>query len=138
MIIVFSAIKAVKEVIADDRPHEAAVNQIIAEIVYIAAILILPGVIANRGFHRILMNVSDNGQKLRAVVDRAAEESGLEKISDTLVFFVIPIHKTGDDALEDPAHRHFACLDKQMDMIGHQTVGDEPKIANWLILPKYC
>ena len=84
------------------------------------------------------MNIPDDSEQLRTVIDRTASEPVLEERTDPLVFFVIPIHKTGDDALEDPAHRHFACLDKQMDMIGHQTVGDELKIANWLILPKYC
>ena len=84
------------------------------------------------------MNVSNDRKELRTIVDRSAQEPSLEKIADTLVFFVIPVHKTGDDTLKDPAHRHLAGLYKQMNMIRHQAVSNQLKAANRLILAKNC
>ena len=102
MVIIFSTVKTEEELVSDERPDNAVIDKIIGIIVLVAAILVLLGVTADGCLDRILVNVSNDGQELRTAVDRPAFEAGLEERADPLIFFVVPIHETGDDTLKNP------------------------------------
>ena len=92
--------------------------------------------IADRSFNRILVNISCHDKELRPTVDGPAFETSLEQTPDALVFFVISVNKTRYYALEDSGQRNFTRLDEQMNVVGHQTVGDDFVTANRLVFPK--
>ena len=93
---------------------------------------------ADRCFDRVLMDISDDSEELRAVVYRTASEAGLEERTNPLIFFVIPIHKAGDDTLKNPGQRYFAGFYEQMNVVGHQTVSNELKFADRFVFPQNC
>ena len=82
------------------------------------------------------MDVADSSKELVVAVDRRASERRLEEAADALVFSVVPVDETGDDALEDAAERDLAGLDDKMDVVGHQAVSEEFEAADGLIFAK--
>ena len=132
----FVAVKVVEVVGTDEGPDVRCVDQIVGKISLKATVLVAPGMLADRGLDRILMNIFDDREKLVGVADRAALEAGLEETAYALVFFVVPVNKAWNDMLKDPAEGHLAGLDDQMDVVGHQAVREELKAADGLIFTK--
>ena len=79
------------------------------------------------------MNIADGSKELTVAVDRRALKRGLEEAADALVFPVVPVDKTGDDALENAPERDLAGLDDEVDMVGHQAVTEDLVAADRLV-----
>lgn len=126
-------VKSVKVVWADNCPYIRRIDQIVVKIPLKTTVFILPRVLADHSLNRILVNILNDSENLVGVIDRSALEAALEEAADALVFFVVPVHKAGDDMLKDPAQRHIAGFNDQVNVVGHQAVGKDLKVADGLI-----
>ena len=133
VVIVLSAIEAEEFGFSKDRLYKTGVNKIVAEVTFIAAVFVVFRLIADCCFDRVLVNIADGGKELIVAVDRSALKRGLEEAADALVFPVVPVDKTGDDALENAPERDLAGLDDEVDMVGHQAVTEDLVAADRLV-----
>ena len=136
VVIVPGTIEAEEFGFGKDRLHKTGVNQIVAEVTLVTAVFVVFGLFADCCLDRVLVNIADGGKELAVAVDRRALKRGLEEAADALVFPVVPVDETGDDALEDAAERDLAGLDDKMDVVGHQAVSEEFEAADGLIFAK--
>ena len=133
VIIVPGTIEAEEFGFGKDRLHKTGVNQIVAEVTLITAVLVVFRFFADCCLDRVLVNIADGGKELTVAVDRRALKRGLEEAADALVFPVVPVDKTGDDALENAPERDLAGLDDEVDMVGHQAVTEDLVAADRLV-----
>ena len=133
VVIVLSTIEAEEFGFSKDRLHKTGVNQIVAEVTLITAVLVVFRFFADCCLDRVLVNIADGGKELAVAVDRRALKRGLEEAADALVFPVVPVDKTGDDALENAPERNLAGLDDEVDMVGHQAVTEDLVAADRLV-----
>ena len=133
VVIVLSAIEAEEFGFSKDRLHKTGVNQIVAEVTLVTAVFVVFGLFADCCLDRVLVNIADGGKELAVAVDRRALKRGLEEAADALVFPVVPVDKTGDDALENAPERNLAGLDDEVDMVGHQAVTEDLVAADRLV-----
>ena len=133
VIIVPGTIEAEEFGFSKDRLHKTGVNQIVAEVTLITAVLVVFRFFADCCLDRVLVNIADGGKELTVAVDRRALKRGLEEAADALVFSVVPVDKTGDDALENAPERDLAGLDDEVDMVGHQAVTEDLVAADRLV-----
>ena len=133
VIIVPGTIEAEEFGFGKDRLHKTGVNQIVAEVTLITAVLVVFRFFADCCLDRVLVNIADGGKELTVAVDRRALKRGLEEAADALVFSVVPVDKAGDDALENAPERDLAGLDDEVDMVGHQAVTEDLVAADRLV-----
>ena len=133
VVIVLSAIEAEEFGFGKERLHEACINKIVAEVTLITAVFVVFRFFADCCLDRVLVNIADGGKELTVAVDRRALKRGLEEAADALVFPVVPVDKTGDDALENAPERDLAGLDDEVDMVGHQAVTEDLVAADRLV-----
>ena len=133
VIIVPGTIEAEEFGFGKERLHKTGVNQIVAEVTLITAVLVVFRFFADCCLDRVLVNIADGGKELTVAVDRRALKRGLEEAADALVFPVVPVDKTGDDALENAPERDLAGLDDEVDMVGHQAVTEDLVAADRLV-----
>ena len=133
VVIVLSTIEAEEFGFSKDRLHKTGVNQIVAEVTLITAVFVVFRFFADCCLDRVLVNIADGGKELAVAVDRRALKRGLEEAADALVFPVVPVDKTGDDALENAPERDLAGLDDEVDMVGHQAVTEDLVAADRLV-----
>ena len=133
VIIVPGTIEAEEFGFSKDRLHKTGVNKIVAEVTLITAVLVVFRFFADCCLDRVLVNIADGGKELTVAVDRRALKRGLEEAADALVFPVVPVDKTGDDALENAPERDLAGLDDEVDMVGHQAVTEDLVAADRLV-----
>ena len=133
VIIVPGTIEAEEFGFGKDRLHKTGVNKIVAEVTLITAVLVVFRFFADCCLDRVLVNIADGGKELIVAVDRRALKRGLEEAADALVFPVVPVDKTGDDALENAPERDLAGLDDEVDMVGHQAVTEDLVAADRLV-----
>ena len=133
VIIVPGTIEAEEFGFGKDRLHKTGVNQIVAEVTLITAVLVVFRFFADCCLDRVLVNIADGGKELAVAVDRRALKRGLEEAADALVLPVVPVDKAWDDALENATERGLAGLDDKMDVVGHEAVAKEFETAFRLI-----
>ena len=136
VIIVPGTIEAEEFGFGKDRLHKTGVNQIVAEVTLITAVLVVFRFFADCCLDRVLVNIADGGKELIVAVDRSALKRGLEEAADALVFSVVPVDEAGDDALENAPERGLAGLDDEVNMVGHQAVTEDFVAANRLVPAK--
>ena len=133
VVIVPGRIEAEEFGFSKDRLHKTGVNQIVAEVTLITAVLVVFRFFADCCLDRVLVNIADGGKELAVAVDRRALKRGLEEAADALVFSVVPVDKTGDDALENAPERDLAGLDDEVNMVSHQAVSEDLVAADRLV-----
>ena len=88
-----------------------------------------------------LTYLKDHGKEWRGVQVYGQEVNNLTAAIARMNLYlhgIVDFSIANADTLKDPAHRHLAGLYKQMNMIRHQTVSNQLKAANRLILAKNC
>ena len=133
VIIVPGTIEAEEFGFGKDRLHKTGVNQIVAEVTLITAVLVVFRFFADCCLDRVLVNIADGGKELTVAVDRRALKRGLEEAADALVFPVVPVDKAGDYALENAPERDLAGLDDEVNMVSHQAVSEDLVAADRLV-----
>ena len=133
VIIVPGTIEAEEFGFGKDRLHKTGVNQIVAEVTLITAVLVVFRFFADCCLDRVLVNIADGGKELAVAVDRRALKRGLEEAADALAFPVVPVDKAGDDALENAPERDLAGLDDEVNMVSHQAVSEDLVAADRLV-----
>ena len=111
-----------KFIAAHERHHKCAVDHRVLKIAAVTAEFILLRRPAYSGLNGIKVNVPDDCEQIRKIIDGLSFVPLLKKMACPRVFFIVSADITGAETHEDVAERYFARSDQKMDMVRHKAI----------------